>query len=71
MSNQPTQSFFFPDPFDTGEGVYIEAVNLEDAYKQLDERRPKVQRTAAPAEPVIEQPTPIPEATESSVERTS
>ncbi len=68
MSNQPTQSFFFPDPFGTGEGIYIQAVNLEDAHKQLDERRPKDQKTAAPTQPVIEQLTPAEEAVEPAKE---
>ncbi len=72
MSNQPTQSFFFPNPFDTGEGVYIEAVNLEDAYKQLEQRRPKDQpknTVQDTPQPTTEDSAPAPEADES--ERTS
>jgi len=41
MSNQPTQSFFFPDPYGTGEAVTIEATDREDADKQLKKLQEK------------------------------
>jgi len=68
MSNQPTQSFFFPDPFDTGEGFSIEAVNLEDAYKQLEQRRPQDPQQDTP-HPTVKDSAPAPEADQSSIER--
>ena len=40
MSNDTTP-YFFPDPYNTGEGVSIEAVSLEDALKQLKKHAPK------------------------------
>lgn len=63
MSNQPTQSFFFPDPFGTGESVYIEAATFEDALKQLKKQAPK-------DEPQPQDSAPAPEADESQ-ERTN
>ena len=41
MSNDTTQSFFFPDPYGTGQGVTIEATSFEDALKQLKKQAPK------------------------------
>jgi len=76
MSNDTTP-YFFPDPYATGEAVSVEAASLDDALKQLEQRRPKdqpkntVQDTVQDTpQPKTEDSAPAPEADESIVERT-
>ncbi len=40
MSNDKTP-YFFPDPYDTGEAVSVEASSLEEAQKLIHDRAPK------------------------------
>ncbi len=40
MSNDTT-SYFFPDPYDTGEAVSVEAASLDEAQKLIQDRAPK------------------------------
>jgi len=40
MSNDTTP-YFFPDPYDTGEAVSVEATSLDEAQKIINERAPK------------------------------
>ena len=75
MSNDTTP-YFFPDPYNTGEGVSIEAVSLEDALKQLKKQAPKdaLPPQDQPQEdmqhPTVKDSALAPEAAESQ-ERTS
>ncbi len=40
MSNDTTP-YFFPDPYDTGDAVSVEATSLEEAQKLIQDRAPK------------------------------
>lgn len=57
MSNDTT-SYFFPDPYDTGDAVSVEATSLDEAQKIINDRAPKSENK--PAEAVT--PTAAPSA---------
>ncbi len=48
MSNDTT-SYFFPDPYDTGEAISIEAASLDEAQKIITDRAPKSENKPADA----------------------
>lgn len=79
MSNDTTP-YFFPDPYNTGEAVSVEATSLDEAQKIVQSRAPKsdskpTAANAKDATPADMTPTqnsaPAPEADESQERTTS
>ncbi len=65
MSNDTTP-YFFPDPYDTGEAVSVEATSLEEAQKLIQDRAPQSDSKADDAVT----PTDAPSASPAPTDRT-
>ncbi len=65
MSNDTTP-YFFPDPYDTGEAVSVEATSLDEAQKLIQDRAPKPDSKPDDAAPPIDAPSASPAPADST-----